>query len=82
MTKKLALVLTLLGGLVAGTITPALAQNPNFSNNIAGRYIVSEYAKWSMQTLSPMTAGVASSVSLTDCFVPVRFSQLTLPVTI
>jgi hypothetical protein len=34
MTKNLALVLTLLGGLVAGTTTPALAQNPQFANDL------------------------------------------------
>jgi hypothetical protein len=68
MIKKLALVILLIGGLVAGTI-PALAQN--FPNNIGGRYMVSEYGKWSMQTLGPLTANVATTVNLTDCFVNV-----------
>jgi hypothetical protein len=72
MTKKLAL-LVLLGGLVAG-ILPALAQqsgNSAQANQVAGEIMVSEYGKWSIQTLSPMTAGVASTVNLAPCFVHV-----------
>jgi hypothetical protein len=72
MIKKLALVLLVLGGLVAGT-NPALAQNGNaaFANQVGGRVMASEYGKWSMQTLTAMTASTASAVNLTDCFVPV-----------
>ena len=46
------------GGLVAGTITPALAQSPNFPNNIAGRYIVLKCVTHLSLPLAKGTAGV------------------------
>ena len=59
--KKLALVFTILCGLVAGTI-PALAQtngtNTNYGNaafaaDANGRVMASEYGKWQITTLTP-----------------------------
>lgn len=71
--KKLALVFTLLCGLVAGTI-PALAQgssgNAAQPNQVAGEIMVSEYGKWVVTTLSPIAAGTAT-VNFAPCFVRV-----------
>lgn len=67
MIRKLALVLTLIGGLVAG-IVPALAQNPQFPNNIGGQFIASEYGKWSATSLTAMTANTASTINFFPCF--------------
>ena len=71
MIRKLALALTLLGGLVAGTV-PALAQsgNPSQSNQVAGEIIVSEYGKWAVTTLSPIAVG-ANNVQIAPCFIHV-----------
>src|ERR1022692_781580 len=66
MKHKLALV-SLLLALAAGT---ALAQNPQFAANSAGRLIASEYGKWSITTLTPITAGT-STVNFAPCFVHV-----------
>jgi len=72
MKNKLALVFTILCGLVAGTI-PALAQT-NFPNNIGGRFIASDYGKWSVTTLTAITAGT-STVNFAPCFIQVGTSN-------
>lgn len=71
MLRKLALVVTLLGGLVAGI--PALAQssNPSFPANSSGRVIVSQYANWNVQSLNSVTAG-AQTMTLNNCY-PISF---------
>lgn len=76
--KSFALAFTLILGLVAGR-TPALAQgNPSQSNQVAGEIIVSEYGKWSVTSLSSMTAGVASTINLAPCFVRVGTANRTI----
>ena len=46
------------------------AQNPNYPNNLAGRVIVSEYSKWSVQNLSATAVG-AATMTLNNCYVSV-----------
>lgn len=72
MIRKLALAVLLIGGLVAGTI-PALAQsgNPSQANQVSGEIMVSEYGKWAITTLSPMTANTASTINFAPCFIHV-----------
>jgi hypothetical protein len=74
--KKLALELTILCGLMAGTV-PALAQNVNvnpgsaqFAANANGRVMTSESRKWSLATLSGVAVG-SSTVTFAPCFVRV-----------
>jgi len=69
MKRKLALVLALLGGLVAG-IVPALAQNPNYPSAAAGRVMASEYSKWSVHALNAVAVGSAQML-VDNCYVSV-----------
>src|SRR6202142_4469389 len=76
--NNLARACTLLVGLVAGLV-PALAQtngtNTNYGNaafaaDANGRVMASEYGKWSITTLTPITAG-SSTVNFYPCFIHV-----------
>lgn len=58
------------GGFLPMTVTNAVAQNPNFSNNAGGEIMVSEYGKWSITTLTPIVVG-ANTVQFAKCFVKV-----------
>lgn len=64
------------------------AQNPQYPNNIGGRVMVSEYAKWSVQNLNATAVG-AATMTLNNCFVSVGTGNkkifpfaVTVPVTV
>ena len=65
-----------IGGFCGGVLPLSLlqpqarAQNPQFANNMGGRYMASEYGKWFVHNLNTIASG-ATSMNLDNCFVSV-----------